>query len=161
MNCIFANYNTNLMELQPKTSDLHFMREAYNEALIALKRDEVPVGAVIVSNGRIIARAHNLTEALNDATAHAEMQAFTSAANHIGGKYLNECTLYVTLEPCPMCAAASLWLQLGEIVYGAADPKRGYSTLNANLLHPKTKVRGGIMAEECGKLMTDFFRKKR
>ncbi|MBW6490098.1 MAG: nucleoside deaminase [Lentimicrobium sp.] len=142
-------------------NDKRFMQEAYNEALIALKRDEVPVGAVIVSGGRIIARGHNLTETLNDATAHAEMQAFTSAAHHLGGKYLNECILYVTLEPCPMCAAASLWVQLGEIVYGASDPKRGYSTLGANLLHPKTKVRGGVMAGECGKLMTEFFKKKR
>lgn len=142
-------------------SDEQYMREAYREALLALGRDEVPVGAVIVSRGKIIARGHNLTETLNDATAHAEMQAFTSASNHTGGKYLNECTLYVTLEPCPMCAAASMWVQLGEIVYGAPDPKRGYSTLNASLLHPKTKVRGGIMAEECGKLLSDFFKRKR
>ena len=137
------------------------MREAYKEAMIALNRDEVPVGAVIVSNGRIIARGHNLTETLNDATAHAEMQAFTSAANHIGGKYLNDCTLYVTLEPCPMCAAAAYWVQLGTLVYGASDPKRGYTTMEANLLHPKTKVRNGIMAKECGELVTEFFRKKR
>jgi tRNA(adenine34) deaminase len=141
--------------------DEHFMREAYNEALIALNRDEVPVGAVIVSNGRIIARGHNLTETLNDATAHAEMQAFTSAANYIGGKYLNDCTLYVTLEPCPMCAAAAYWVQLGGIVYGASDPKRGFSTLNASLLHPKTKVTKGVMAKECGEMVTEFFRKKR
>ena len=141
--------------------DEHFMREAYNEALIALNRDEVPVGAVIVSNGRIIARGHNLTETLNDATAHAEMQAFTSAANYIGGKYLIDCTLYVTLEPCPMCAAAAYWVQLGEIVYGASDPKRGFSLLKANILHPKTKVRHGIMSKECGDLISAFFRKKR
>lgn len=137
------------------------MREALQEAKKAGERDEVPVGAVIVSQGRIIARGHNLAETLNDATAHAEMQAFTAAANHIGGKYLNDCTLYVTLEPCPMCAAASLWVQLGEIVYGASDPKRGYSTLDANLLHPKTKVRSGILAAECGLLLTEFFQKKR
>ncbi len=141
--------------------DEFFMREAYNEALMALNRDEVPVGAVIVSNGKIIARGHNLTETLNDATAHAEMQAFTSAANYIGGKYLNDCTLYVTLEPCPMCAAAAYWVQLGAIVYGASDPKRGFSTLNVNILHPKTQLKGGIMAEECGKLITEFFKKKR
>jgi tRNA(adenine34) deaminase len=142
-------------------SDVFFMKQALLEARKATARDEVPVGAVIVSNGQVIARGHNLTETLNDATAHAEMQAFTAAANHIGGKYLNECTLYVTIEPCPMCAAASLWVQLGEIVFGASDPKRGYSTIGANLLHPKTKVRGGVLADECGMLMTEFFRKKR
>lgn len=142
-------------------TDEFFMKQALIEAKKASARDEVPVGAVIVSNGHIIARGHNLTEALNDATAHAEMQAFTSAADHIGGKYLNECTLYVTIEPCPMCAAASLWVQLGEIVYGASDPKRGYSTISTSLLHPKTIVRSGVLAEECGLLMTEFFRKKR
>jgi tRNA(adenine34) deaminase len=142
-------------------NDEFFMKQALLEARKASARDEVPVGAVIVSRGQVIARGHNLTETLNDATAHAEMQAFTAAANHIGGKYLNECTLYVTIEPCPMCAAASLWVQLGEIVYGASDPKRGYSTIGPNLLHPKTKVRGGVLAEECGKLMSEFFRKKR
>jgi len=142
-------------------NDEFFMKQALLEAQKAASRDEVPVGAVIVSNGQIIARGHNLTETLNDATAHAEMQAFTAAANHIGGKYLKECVLYVTVEPCPMCAAASLWVQLGEIVFGAADPKRGYSTISGNLLHPKTKVRGGVLAEECGKLMSEFFRKKR
>ncbi|HOP13389.1 nucleoside deaminase [Lentimicrobium sp.] len=142
-------------------TDEHFMREALQEAKKAGERDEVPVGAVIVSQGRIIARGHNLAETLNDATAHAEMQAFTAAANHIGGKYLNDCTLYVTLEPCPMCAAASLWVQLGEIVYGASDPKRGYTTLHANLLHPKTKVRSGILAAECSEIITSFFKKKR
>lgn len=149
------------MPAEISKQDERFMQEAYKEALIALNRDEVPVGAVIVSNGRIIARGHNLTETLNDATAHAEMQAFTSAANHIGGKYLNDCTLYVTLEPCPMCAAAAYWVQLGTLVYGASDPKRGYTTLEANLLHPKAKVRNGIMAKECGELVTEFFRKKR
>ena len=149
------------MPIETIKQEEHFMQEAYKEALIALSRDEVPVGAVIVSNGRIIARGHNLTETLNDATAHAEMQAFTSAANHIGGKYLNDCTLYVTLEPCPMCAAAAYWVQLGTLVYGASDPKRGYTTMEANLLHPKTKVRNGIMAKECGELVTQFFRKKR
>lgn len=149
------------MPTETLKQDERFMQEAYKEALIALSRDEVPVGAVIVSNGRIIARGHNLTETLNDATAHAEMQTFTSASNHIGGKYLNECTLYVTLEPCPMCAAAAYWVQLGTLVYGASDPKRGYTTMEANLLHPKTKIRNGIMAKECGELVTDFFRKKR
>jgi len=142
-------------------NDEFYMKQALIEAQKAAERDEVPVGAVIVSNGQIISRCHNLTETLNDATAHAEMQAFTAAANHIGGKYLKDCTLYVTLEPCPMCAAASLWVQLGEIVYGASDPKRGYSTVGSGLLHPKTKVRGGMLAAECGLLMTEFFRKKR
>lgn len=142
-------------------SDEYFMKQALMEAEKAKNRDEVPVGAVIVSNGQIIARGHNLTETLNDATAHAEMQAFTSAANHLGGKYLNNCTLYVTLEPCPMCAAASYWVQLGEIVYGASDPKRGFSLLGQGLLHPKTSNRGGVLAEECGLLLTAFFRKKR
>lgn len=142
-------------------TDEYFMKQALTEAQKAKVRDEVPVGAVIVSNGQIIARGHNLTETLNDATAHAEMQAFTSAANHLGGKYLNNCTLYVTLEPCPMCAAASYWVQLGEIVFGASDPKRGFSLLGRGLLHPKTTIRGGIMAEECGLLLTGFFRKKR
>ena len=149
------------MPIEITNQDEYFMREAYKEALIALSRDEVPVGSVIVSNGRIIARGHNLTETLNDATAHAEMQAFTSASNHIGGKYLNDCTLYVTLEPCPMCAAAAYWVQLGTLVYGASDPKRGFTAIDNNLLHPKTKVRNGIMAKECGELVTEFFRKKR
>ena len=149
------------MPTETLKQDERFMQEAYKEALIALSRDEVPVGAVIVSNGRIIARGHNLTETLNDATAHAEMQAFTSASNYIGGKYLNDCILYVTLEPCPMCAAAAYWVQLGTLVYGASDPKRGYTTMEANLLHPKTKVRNGIMAKDCGELVTEFFRKKR
>ena len=149
------------MPTETLKQDERFMQEAYKEALIALSRDEVPVGAVIVSNGRIIARGHNLTETLNDATAHAEMQAFTSASNYIGGKYLNDCTMYVTLEPCPMCAAAAYWVQLGTLVYGASDPKRGYTTMEANLLHPKTKVRNGIMAKECGEMVSEFFRKKR
>jgi tRNA(adenine34) deaminase len=138
-----------------------YMREALREALLAAGKDEVPVGAVVVHGNRIIARAHNLTETLCDATAHAEMQAITSAANFIGGKYLNECTLYVTLEPCPMCAGACYWAQVGQVVYGAADPKRGYSLLQQNLLHPKAKVTQGILADECSKLMSDFFKKKR
>ncbi|MDR1022311.1 MAG: nucleoside deaminase [Prevotellaceae bacterium] len=138
-----------------------YMREALREALLAAGKDEVPVGAVVVHGNRIIARAHNLTETLCDATAHAEMQAITSAANFIGGKYLNECTLYVTLEPCPMCAGACFWAQVGQVVYGAADPKRGYSLLQQNLLHPKAKVTQGLLADECSKLMSDFFKKKR
>lgn len=146
--------------LQPFTHE-YFMKEALKEALLAFEKDEVPVGAVVAWKNRIIARAHNLTETLNDPTAHAEMQAITSATNAIGGKYLNECTLYVTLEPCPMCAGACFWAQLGTLVYGADDTKRGYSFLNPKLLHPKTVVEKGIMSEECSKLMVDFFKKKR
>lgn len=147
--------------IKPEDEDLRYMKIAYAEALEALKMDEVPVGAVIVASGKVIARGHNLTETLNDATAHAEMQAYTAAANHIGGKYLNECTLYVTVEPCPMCAAAAFWVQLGKIVYAASDSKRGYTTVNPALVHPKTVVVSGVMAEECQKLMTDFFKSKR
>ncbi|MBE0675056.1 MAG: nucleoside deaminase [Bacteroidales bacterium] len=141
--------------------EIKFMRLALSEAQKALERDEVPVGAVIVAGGRIIARAHNLTETLNDPTAHAEMQAITAAAGWLGGKYLSDCTLYVTLEPCPMCAGALFWSQIGTIVYGAGDPKRGYSLLAESLLHPKTIVRKSILEEECSSLITEFFRKKR
>ena len=137
------------------------MREALREARLAFDRNEVPVGAVVVHGGRVIARAHNLTETLCDATAHAEMQAITSAANFIGGKYLTDCTLYVTVEPCPMCAGACFWSQLGGVVYGTADPKRGYSLFSGNLLHPKTTVVQGVLAAECGELMQEFFRGKR
>ncbi|MDR3188279.1 MAG: nucleoside deaminase [Prevotellaceae bacterium] len=143
------------------TEDEKYMREALREALLAAGKDEVPVGAVVVHGSRIIARAHNLTEALNDATAHAEMQAITAAANFIGAKYLPDCTLYVTVEPCPMCAGACFWAQVGRVVYGAADPKRGYSLIPQNLLHPKAKVARGVLADECGALMSSFFRKKR
>ena len=142
-------------------SDEYFMREALKEARKAFEQDEVPVGAVVVCNERIIARAHNLTERLNDVTAHAEMQAFTAAANHIGGKYLDECTLFVTLEPCVMCAGASFWTQVGRIVYGAADEKRGYTLVGHPLLHPRTVVSAGVMETECSALMKDFFKKKR
>jgi tRNA(adenine34) deaminase len=141
--------------------DTYFMQEALKEAQKAFAADEVPVGAVIVCEGKIIARAHNLSERLTDATAHAEMQAFTSASSHLGGKYLNECTLYVTIEPCPMCAGASFWTQLGKVVYGAKDEKRGYSVLNPKILHPKTKIVAGILEKECSELMTEFFKKKR
>ena len=137
------------------------MREALKEAALAAAEGEVPVGAVMVCNGRIIARAHNLTETLNDVTAHAEMQVITMAAEYIGGKYLNDCTLYVTVEPCPMCAAALAWAQTGRIVYGAPDAKRGYSLFTPSLLHPKTEVLSGILADECASLMTDFFKNKR
>jgi tRNA(adenine34) deaminase len=142
-------------------SDESFMREALKEARKALGKDEVPIGAVIVCENRVIARAHNLTEQLNDVTAHAEMQAFTSASGFMGGKYLEGCTLYVTVEPCVMCAGASFWSQISRIVYGANDIKRGYSLLSSAALHPRTKVTSGVLAEECGELMKDFFRKKR
>lgn len=141
--------------------DEHFMQEALKEARKAFELDEVPVGAVIVCDGKIIARAHNLSEKLTDSTAHAEMQAFTIATSHLGNKYLNECTLYVTVEPCPMCAGASFWTQIGKIVYGAKDEKRGYSILSEKIIHPKTKVSSGILAEECGELMREFFKRKR
>jgi tRNA(adenine34) deaminase len=142
-------------------SDEYFMNEALKEAKKAFDADEVPIGAVIVCNEKIIARAHNLTERLNDVTAHAEMQAFTSAANYLGGKYLEECTLYVTIEPCVMCAGASYWARIGKIVYGARDEKKGYSKIGKNLLHPKTKVFAGILENECGELMKNYFIMKR
>ena len=142
-------------------SDEHFMREALKEAQKAFDADEIPVGAVVVCNKQIIARAHNLTERLNDATAHAEMQAFTSAENYLGSKYLNECTLYVTLEPCVMCAGAAFWTQIGEVVYGAKDEKRGFTLLGKKILHPKTKVRFGILETECSEILKEFFRKNR
>ena len=148
------------MALQPK-SDEDYMKEALKEAQKALELDEVPVGAVIVCNNQIVARAHNFTERLNDVTAHAEMQAFTAAADYLGGKYLNECTLYVTLEPCVMCAGASYWTQLKKIVFGASDEKRGFQKKAANVMHPKTECVKGVMAEECAQLLTDFFASKR
>ncbi|MDR0546565.1 MAG: nucleoside deaminase [Dysgonamonadaceae bacterium] len=140
---------------------LQYMKQALAEAQQAFDRGEVPVGAVVVCNNRIIARAHNLTETLNDVTAHAEMQAITSAANTLGGKYLTECTLYVTVEPCPMCAGALAWSQIAKIVYGAKDEKRGYSRFQPDLLHPKTEVVAGVMAEEAAGLMKRFFQAKR
>ena len=148
------------MEINP-FDDTYFMKEALKEAEKAFVKDEVPVGAVIVCENQIIARAHNYTETLNDVTAHAEMQAFTAAADYLGGKYLNECTLYVTLEPCVMCGGASYWTQLKKIVFGASDEKRGFSILSENILHPKTEVESGLMKEECSKLLTDFFQSKR
>lgn len=138
-----------------------YMKMALAEARSAFDRGEVPVGAVLVAGGRVVARTHNLTEALNDVTAHAEMQAITAAASAIGGKYLDRCTLYVTVEPCPMCAAALRWAQLGELVYGAADPKRGYTTISSDLLHPKTQVTAGVMSGECAALMSLFFEQLR
>lgn len=138
-----------------------YMREALKEARRAWDEGEIPIGAVVVCEGRIIARAHNQTETLHDPTAHAEMLAMTAATSYIGGKYLPECTLYVTVEPCPMCAAAMAWTQIGEVVYGADDPKRGYTLFSPSLLHPRTKVSSGILSEECSSLMTDFFKKIR
>jgi tRNA(adenine34) deaminase len=141
--------------------DEHFMRAALEEAKKALAKQEVPVGAVIVCDGMIIARAHNLTETLNDPTAHAEMQAITAAASWLGGKYLTGCTIYVTLEPCAMCAGAIGWSQASRLVYGAEDPKKGYTLIQGVLLHPKTAVTSGILAGECGEKVTKFFKSKR
>ena len=148
------------MEIKP-FDDTYFMKQALVQAKKAYDKEEVPVGAVIVCDNQIIARAHNYTEALNDVTAHAEMQAFTSAADFLGGKYLNECTLYVTLEPCVMCGGAAYWTQLKKVVYGAKDEKRGFSTLTQNILHPKTEIEGGLLQEECAKLLSDLFKSKR
>lgn len=142
-------------------TDTDYMKQALIEAQKAYERDEVPIGAIIVCKGRIVARAHNLTEALNDVTAHAEMQAITAAAANIGGKYLNDCTLYVTVEPCPMCAGAIGWSQLGKLVYGAEDEKRGYHRYAPDVLHPKTEVVSGICADEATTLMKEFFKNKR
>ena len=142
-------------------TDQEYMQKALIEAKQAFEEGEVPVGAVIVCRDRIIARAHNLTERLTDVTAHAEMQAITAAANALGGKYLTDCTLYVTVEPCVMCAGALAWAQLSRIVYGASDPKRGFSVFAPSALHPRTEVTEGILAEECANLMKDFFQRKR
>jgi tRNA(adenine34) deaminase len=141
--------------------DERYMHEALKEAQKAADKDEVPIGAVIVCQNQIIARAHNLTETLNDPTAHAEMQAITSATNYLGGKYLDQCTLYVTVEPCPMCAGALYWAQLGRLVYGAKDPKRGYSLFERPILHPKTAVSFDILKDNCSSLVSTFFVKKR
>ncbi len=143
------------------TDDTLYMRKALDEARQAFKAGEVPVGAIVVCRDRILARAHNLTETLNDATAHAEMQAVTAAANALGGKYLNECTLYVTVEPCVMCAGALGWAQLGRLVYGASDPKRGFTVYAPQALHPRTEVVSGLLEEEAGELMRTFFKQKR
>lgn len=142
-------------------SDDHFMKQAYEQAKIAFEKGELPIGAVVVFDNKIIARAHNQTEVLNDFTAHAEMLAFTSASEYFGNKYLDKCTLYVTLEPCVMCAGASFWTRVGKVVYGASDEKRGFKNVPANLLHPKTEIISGIMKEECAALLNDFFEQKR
>ena len=138
------------------TDDERYMREALREAMSALSADEIPIG-----DGRVIGRGHNMTETLHDVTAHAEMQAITAAAEFLGGKYLNRCSLYVTVEPCVMCAGAIGWSQLGRLVYGASDPKRGYTVFAPNALHPKTEVTAGVLAEEAGRMMQDFFKGKR
>lgn len=141
--------------------DAYYMKQALMEAQRAAERGEVPVGAVVVCHDRIIARSHNLTETLNDVTAHAEMQAITAAANYLGGKYLTDCTLYVTVEPCVMCAGAIAWSQMGRLVFGTSDEKRGYHKYAPEALHPKTIVQQGVLADECASLMKQFFQKKR
>ena len=141
--------------------DEFFMNEALKEARLALAAKEIPIGAVVVCKGQIIGRGHNLTQRLNDVSAHAEMQALTAAANYIGGKYLKDCTLYVTMEPCVMCAGASYWFQIGKIVFGAYDARLGFGRLNQKITHPKTIITGGIRENECSELVKDFFRKKR
>jgi tRNA(adenine34) deaminase len=143
------------------TSDEYFMREALRQAQMAMQDDEVPVGVVIVANQKIISRAYNMTERLTDVTAHAEMQAITAAANFLGGKYLDECTMYVTIEPCLMCAGACYWAHLGKLVYGARDEKKGFLKVSRSVLHPKTALAGGVLEKECSILMKEFFQKKR
>lgn len=142
-------------------SDDHFMKQALLEAQKAFDKDEVPVGAVIVCKDRIIAKGHNLTEHLTDFTAHAEMQAFTAATEYLGNKYLNECTLYVTLEPCVMCAGASFWTRIGRVVFGAYDERRGFQRLSENILHPTTDLKGGVMLNECSEIIKNYFQSKR
>lgn len=141
--------------------DIYYMKQALTEAAEAARCNEVPIGAIVVCHKRIIARAHNLTETLNDVTAHAEMQAITAAANALGGKYLNDCTLYVTVEPCVMCAGAIAWAQMGRVVFGTPDEKRGFNRYAPHALHPKTVVDSGVLTDECRQLMKDFFRQKR
>lgn len=141
--------------------DERYMRDALREAQMAGSEDEVPIGAVVVCRGRIIGKGHNMTERLNDPTAHAEMIAITAATEAMGGKYLNDCTLYVTVEPCPMCAGALAWSQIGKVVYGAPDPKRGFTNFTPSLMHPKTVIESGVLADECSTLVTEFFRNKR
>ncbi len=142
-------------------SDEHYMKEALKQARMAAEEGEIPVGAVVVANNTIIARAYNQTEKLNDPTAHAEMLAITAACNYLGTKYLNDCALYVTLEPCGMCGGALYWSQIGKLVFAASDEKRGYSVLNKGIIHPKTKVFNGLLAEEAGALVTEFFKRLR
>ncbi|WP_294745949.1 nucleoside deaminase [uncultured Prevotella sp.] len=147
--------------MEEKNKDEKYMQMALSEAKKAFAKDEIPIGCVIVCHDTIVARAHNLTETLTDPTAHAEMQAITMAANTLGGKYLTDCTLYVTVEPCPMCAGAIGWAQVPRIIFGAADPKRGFQEYAPRVLHPKAECKGGILEEECRQLMQDFFKQKR
>jgi len=147
--------------MEKRNPDEQFMRAAIAEAMKASDKQEVPVGAVVVCNNIIIARAHNLTETLRDPTAHAEMQAITAATDYLGGKYLTDCSIYVTIEPCAMCAGALGWSQVSELIYGADDEKKGYTRIKGSILHPKTNVRKGILENECGNLMREFFRKRR
>jgi len=153
--------NQTLMDILPYSSDNIYMLEALKEARKAFDKDEIPIGAVVVCNNSIVARAHNQTELLTDFTAHAEMLALTSASNYLGNKYLDKCTLYVTLEPCLMCAGAMFWTQLGRMVYGCNDPKRGYKSIAPNALHPKTEITGSILAGEASELLKKYFKKKR
>jgi len=148
-------------EKDPVREDEYFMRIALQEAEKAFEAEEIPIGAIVVCKGRIVGRGYNLTEQLNDVTAHAEMQAFTAASQTLGGKYLKECTLYVTIEPCVMCAGAAYWTQIGRLVFGAREEKRGFTTKSSNLLHPKTVMESGVLAEECAALMKRFFQDKR
>jgi tRNA(adenine34) deaminase len=154
----YINFGDEPLSISP---DEFFMNEALKEAKLALAEKEIPIGAIVVCQGKIIGRGHNLTERLIDVSAHAEMQALTAAANYIGGKYLKDCTLYVTLEPCVMCAGASYWFQLGKIVFGAYDVKRGFGRLNQQVTHPKTIITGGIKENECAELVREFFKSKR
>lgn len=154
----YINFGDEPLSISP---DEFFMNEALKEARLALAEKEIPIGAVVVCQGKIIGRGHNLTERLIDVSAHAEMQALTAAANYIGGKYLKDCTLYVTLEPCVMCAGAAYWFQLGKIVFGAYDVKRGFGRLNQQVTHPKTVITGGIKENECAELVREFFKSKR
>ncbi len=154
----YYNFGEQEASLSP---DDFFMKEAFKEANLALNEGEVPIGAVVVCNGQIIGRGHNLTERLNDVSAHAEMQALTAAANFMGGKYLKDCTLYVTMEPCVMCAGACYWFQLSKIVFGAYDAKRGFGRLNQSVTHPKTIITGGVLENECAELVRSFFKRKR
>lgn len=156
---VFNVFNFQTMELL--LDDEYFMKQALKEAVEAFNKEEVPVGAIIVCDNKIIGRGHNLTERLNDVTAHAEMQAITAAANYLGGKYLSGCILYVTVEPCIMCAGAAFWSQLGKIIYGTRDEKKGYLAYNTTVLHPKTIVKGGVLEDDCAALMKNFFKKKR
>ncbi len=156
-NDVFSKSEKQYLMVLSIHSDDHYMKEAYKQALMAYEEGEIPVGAVIVANNQIIARAYNQTERLNDPTAHAEMLAITAASNHLGTKYLSDCSLYVTLEPCGMCAGALYWSQLKVLVYSASDDKRGFTALNKNLIHPKTDIRRGPMVQECSELVSSFF----